>query len=133
MTWLLFLAALSFAALTVRVSKPTRAFQGYAISTNLRFRPIRNTKQSPAFVAWPTPAKRFAGLIMAGLLVVSANSAMAADFPPNRPNYSAVAPVGPYDWSGFYLGVHAGFGQRESEFNLVDITLPTFTLHFLIQ
>jgi outer membrane immunogenic protein len=111
---------LSLAALTVTMSKPTRAFQRYAVS------PIRNIQLFHAFLAQPAPAKSFIGLFMAGLLVVSANSAMAADFPPNRPNYSAVAPAGPYDWSGFYLGVHAGYGRSDNEFNLVDATVPLF-------
>ena len=66
-------------------------------------------------------AKLFIGLLTAALSVVSAFTAMAADFPASRPNYSATTPA-PYDWSGFYMGVHAGYGWRDSTFNVVDIS-----------
>lgn len=68
----------------------------------------------------------FIGLLTAGLAFISASTAMSADLPPNRPSYPVVAPVGPYDWSGFYLGVHAGYGRSESTFNLVDVTPAVF-------
>jgi outer membrane immunogenic protein len=54
----------------------------------------------------------FAGLVL--LVVVIAAPASAADLPRQMP-YRAPAYVTAYNWTGFYLGVHAGYGWGASD------------------
>jgi outer membrane immunogenic protein len=60
---------------------------------------------------------RVAAVVLAGvtasLAVTSFGSAIAADIP--APNYKAPAPVA-YNWTGCYVGVHAGGGLLQADF-----------------
>jgi outer membrane immunogenic protein len=51
--------------------------------------------------------------VVAAALVAAPVVAEAAD--QGRPVYRAAPPVPYYDWSGFYVGVHAGFGSNDGE------------------
>ena len=59
------------------------------------------------------PATRQAGLpVNAQSRVLPANlsNAMAADLPASRGYYKAMPVEGPYNWTGFYAGLNAGYG-----------------------
>ena len=51
-------------------------------------------------------------LATAGLLAMGLSSASAADLAVKAP-YAAASPV--WDWTGFYVGVHAGAGWGTTE------------------
>jgi outer membrane immunogenic protein len=55
--------------------------------------------------------------LVAAALVAAPVVAQAAD--PRPPAYRAPAAVPYYDWSGFYAGIHAGFGATEGESGVV--------------
>jgi outer membrane immunogenic protein len=61
--------------------------------------------------------KNILGASVAALVLATASSAFAADLPAVAP-YQAVAPAGYYDWTGFYVGVQAGYAFADS--NLGD-------------
>jgi outer membrane immunogenic protein len=48
-------------------------------------------------------------LAFAAFFSLIGSQVQAADLPVEQPVYPAVAPA--FDWSGFYLGVHVGYGQ----------------------
>ena len=56
--------------------------------------------------------RRFAliALAAAGLSVAPGQVAFAADMPARAPAYQVMPIVSGYNWSGFYVGVHAGYG-----------------------
>src|SRR6266436_7983290 len=57
----------------------------------------------------------------AGLgMFVPASSATAADMALKAPAFKTI-----YDWTGFYLGAHAGFGRGTSNAELSDPALST--------
>ncbi|MGE3183005.1 MAG: outer membrane protein [Phycisphaerae bacterium] len=47
--------------------------------------------------------------IASAALFVSAHTVSAADLPP-QPAYKAPPPIALYNWTGFYIGAHAGYG-----------------------
>src|SRR5262245_48581318 len=55
--------------------------------------------------------------VVVAALVAAPVVAEAAD--QGRPVYRAAPPVPYYDWSGFYLGAHAGFGSTNGESGVV--------------
>jgi high affinity Mn2+ porin len=61
------------------------------------------------------------GTVMALALVGPANSEEFAKSEPRK----ALAPVPPFDWSGFYIGGHTGFGRGASRAALTDPTIST--------
>jgi outer membrane immunogenic protein len=62
--------------------------------------------------------KFIARIVAATAFVAAASSASAADL---RPAYKGPAPVviAAYNWSGFYVGAHAGYGWGGLEFDFV--------------
>ena len=59
-------------------------------------------------------------ILAASILVASAMSASAADLAA-RPYTKAPAPaVVAYDWSGFYIGLHAGYASSDPRFDFAD-------------
>lgn len=52
---------------------------------------------------------------LAALASVFAFPAMAADMPAYAPPAEAYVPASAYDWSGFYVGAHIGYGWGEIE------------------
>jgi outer membrane immunogenic protein len=59
--------------------------------------------------------KNILGASVAALVLATAGSAFAADLPAVAP-YQAVAPAGYYDWTGFYVGLQAGYAFADSDF-----------------
>lgn len=68
-------------------------------------------------------------IIIASGLCVQAGTATAADRPLTRPAKAAPAPTS-FDWSGLYIGAHAGFGWGRSSAVLTDPTAATAAHHF---
>ena len=60
-------------------------------------------------------------LAVAGLAVVAATSALAADLPRGRPLPPPRAPayVPFFTWNGFYTGINAGYGFGTSDWSLL--------------
>jgi opacity protein-like surface antigen len=63
------------------------------------------------------------------LLSCVATPALAADLPgkaPARPAPAAVA-----DWTGFYVGIHGGYGWGDNPFNegVIELDAPDFAIH----
>src|SRR5262249_29538356 len=60
-------------------------------------------------------------LCVAGAVLTSvlAGSAMAADLPLKAPGYAA-----PLSWTGFYIGVHGGYGWAPPSINDLDLNQP---------
>lgn len=52
---------------------------------------------------------------VAALASVFAFPVMAADMPVYAPPVEAFVPVSTYDWTGFYAGVHVGYGWGEND------------------
>jgi outer membrane immunogenic protein len=61
---------------------------------------------------------------VAGLAALIGTPALAADLPMAAPVYKAAPPV-PFSWSGFYIGVNAGYGWASSNWTILSITPPT--------
>ena len=59
--------------------------------------------------------KNILGASVAAIVLATAGSAFAADLPAVAP-YQAVAPAGYYDWTGFYVGLQAGYAFADSDF-----------------
>lgn len=55
------------------------------------------------------------GLVSLAATVVSGSSAMAADLPVKAGGY--IAPPPAFSWSGFYVGVHGGYGWGSNNWN----------------
>jgi len=53
-------------------------------------------------------------LLAGAVFLAAAAPAMAADLPVKAPAPVVAAPVSFYNWSGFYVGAHAGYGWGES-------------------
>ena len=51
----------------------------------------------------------------------AAASAKAA-VSPNQPHYKTMSVTGPYNWSGFYLGAHIGYGWGRSNWNTTTVS-----------
>ncbi len=68
---------------------------------------------------------RLATALLATAALGVAFSASAADVPVRAPVYKAPAPVVAYNWSGFYIGGHAGYGWMDSTDRLSDVTGAT--------
>ncbi|MCO5132347.1 MAG: carbohydrate porin [Xanthobacteraceae bacterium] len=66
-------------------------------------------------------------IILASHLWAPVSAALAADLPVTRPA-KATPGVAAFDWSGFYLGAHTGFGWGRSSATLTDPT-PTAAGH----
>jgi high affinity Mn2+ porin len=60
-------------------------------------------------------------MILASGLCALGNAATAADLPPTRPIKATPASAS-FDWSGLYIGAHAGFGWGHSATTLADPT-----------
>jgi outer membrane immunogenic protein len=67
---------------------------------------------------------KFASLIAGAAVLALAPAAFAADMPAAEPAYSAVAPAPEmatgYDWTGFYVGAHGGYGFGKTEDSLFE-------------
>jgi len=70
--------------------------------------------------------KRLA-LLTAAAIALASGAASAADLPVKAP---AVAPASPCcgEWSGFYLGIHGGWGWKRNDFQEVIQTAPLLTI-----
>jgi outer membrane immunogenic protein len=60
---------------------------------------------------------------VAGLAALIGTPALAADLPMAAPVYKAAPPV-PFSWSGFYIGVNAGYGWASSNWTFIDSFPP---------
>ncbi|MGX9390264.1 carbohydrate porin [Nitrobacteraceae bacterium UC4446_H13] len=68
-------------------------------------------------------------IIIASSLCAQGSAATAADWPLTRPAKAAPAPAS-FDWSGLYIGAHAGFGWGGSSAALIDPTAATAAHNF---
>jgi outer membrane immunogenic protein len=62
--------------------------------------------------------------VVAVAAMVLAAPSRAADLSPAAPAYKAL-PVAPYDWTGFYLGAHGGWGRLDSADGIVAADAPS--------
>jgi outer membrane immunogenic protein len=67
--------------------------------------------------------KKFIAVATAIAALGFVSSASAADMPAKAPVYKA-APVAMYNWTGFYIGGHAGFGSASSSANWDPLPSP---------
>ena len=71
-------------------------------------------------------------LVLAALCaVVSVQVASAADMPTKAPAYKAVEPI-PYNWTGFYVGGHAGYGWGSNQSTATSAT-TSFPVGFVFD
>jgi len=56
----------------------------------------------------------------AALAAFVASPALAADLPTRAPVYKAAPIASVYNWTGFYIGGHAGWGQADTDYTFAD-------------
>lgn len=60
-------------------------------------------------------------LLAAACAIVTVQAAAAADMPTKAPAYKAVEPL-PYNWTGLYVGAHAGYGWGSNQSTATSAT-----------
>jgi outer membrane immunogenic protein len=85
-----------------------------------RMRQVRSieVREMPSLKSVSTPALTLA--LTLALTGLASNAALAADLPYADPYNGSVASTSVYDWAGFYVGAHAGYGWGSA--NRVDLS-----------